>query len=208
MVTEEKLAPYRSKSGLVKLTGSSGLPPSFFTPTDRAFRFDTAIITNPESPRDPRETLEIVLVLAFTGNVPVLRPGREWIALDHQCGGYSCQHELMIATPLVPRTSVLPALRLIAREGYFAETGHFDGHQTLASRIACYIAALTRIGVDCECTWRYLKESLYPIDSTQDNLNRIGEDAPDLESIADWNQFMRARYSNNPAIFFMTQNSD
>jgi hypothetical protein len=78
----------------------------------------------------------------------------------------------------------------------------------LASRIASYVAALAQINLDCECTWPYLTESLYPIDATQDNLNRVAEDAPDLESIAEWGGFLRARYSANPVIFCITENSD
>jgi hypothetical protein len=206
ILTEEILAPYRLKNGPVRIDGGSPLPPNFFTPTSRAFHW--ANLTALENPRDPKERFETVVVLAFTGSAPVLKPGREWHGLDHQCGGYSCEHQRMIATRLDPRPSVLSAMRLIAREGYGAETGHFYRSQLLASRIATYVTALQRLNLDYECSWRYLTESLYPIDATQDNLNRIAEDAPGLESVADWKDYVHVRYSSDPAIFFMTENSD
>jgi hypothetical protein len=211
IVTEEILAQYRKAGGPLGIDGRSAsrLPDSIkFTSTHEAFRSDWANHRSPGSRSISKERLEIVLVLAFVGTVPALRPGREWLALDHQCGGYSCLHEVMIATRLIPRPSVLPALQLIARDGFYAETGHFDRSQLLASRIASYVTSLARIGLDCECTWRCLTESLYPIDATQDNLNRVAEDAPDLDSIAEWKGFGRVRYSNDPVIFFMTENSD
>jgi len=208
IVTEEMLAPYRKDGGPVSIDGIFQsllrLDTNLFTPTDVAFRSDWANHRSAGIPGISREKLEIILVLAFTRSVPVLRPDREWLALYHQCGGGSCECETMIATRLAPRTSVLPTLHLIAREGFDAETGHFDRGQVLASRIANYVAALARIHLDCESTWRYLTESLYPIDATQDNLNRVAEDAPDLESLG----LPRARYAIDPVIFFMTENSD
>jgi hypothetical protein len=203
IVTEEILKPYRLKGSPVNIVHRP-LPDIFFTPTHNAFRFDSENPTTPENPHDPKHTLEIVLVLAFTRNVPVLKPGREWLALVHQAGGYSCETQGMIATRLTPRPSVLSSLQLIAREGYGAE----NRHSLLSSRIVSYVAALTRIGVDCECTWSFLTESLYPIDATQRNLDQVAEGAPDLETISDWKFHSRARYCSDPAIFFMTQNSD
>jgi hypothetical protein len=209
IVTEELLAPYRKDGSPISIDGISQSllrhhGTNLFTPTDVAFRSDWANHRSAGIAGISRERLEIILVLAFTRSVPVLRPGREWLALYHQCGGGSCECETMIATRLIPRASALSTLQLIAREGFDAETGHFDRSQVLASRIANYVATLARIGLNCEGTWRYLTESLYPIDATQDNLNRVAEDAPDLESLG----LPRARYAIDPVIFFMTENSD
>jgi hypothetical protein len=213
IVTEEMLAPYRKDGGPISIDGISqsllrDRGTNLFTPTDVAFRSDWANHRNAGIAGISREKLEIILVLAFTRSVPVLRPDREWVALYHQCGGDSCECETMIATRLTPRISVLSTLQLIAREGFYAETGHFDRGQRLASRIVNYVATLARIGLDCESTWPYLTESLYPVDATQDNLNRVAEDAPDLDRLADGKRFVRARYAINPVIFFMTENSD
>jgi hypothetical protein len=225
IVTEEILAPYRSKDGCVQISYNPysyshylskyggidsvlRLPEDMFTPTDQAFRSDWPNLDGPKNLSDPRETLEIVLVLAFTRWAPVLNPGREWLALEHQCGGYSNAVIKMIATKLTPRPSVVSPLRLIAREGYGAEKGNFDRSQLVASRIASYVAALARIGLDCEASWRHLTESMYPIDATQANLDRVAENAPELASIAAWEGRQWAGYINDPAIFFLTENSD
>jgi hypothetical protein len=212
IVTEEVLAPHRKNGAPITLGGHTqslySRLPNLFTPTDEVFQSDWSNHRSPGSASVLVERLEVVLVLAFARSIPVLTPGREWIGLRHQCDGYSCAGEIMIATRLTPRASVLPALQTIGREGFFAESGHFYSGQVLASRIASYVAALGQIGVDCESTWRYLTESLYPIDATQENLNRLSKDAPDLATIANWSGFIRARYAADPVIFFMTENSD
>jgi hypothetical protein len=37
----------------------------------------------------------------------------------------------------------------------------------------------------------HMTESVYPIDATQENLERIAESAPSLDSIADWTGYPR-----------------
>jgi hypothetical protein len=151
-----------------------------------------------------------VLLLAFTKFVPPLKPVRQWHAIRHQHGGYGCHHIEMIATRLVPRPEVLPVLKSIAREGCGAEGGRFDQDNLLASRLISYASMLNEVGLNCECSWRHLSESLYPIDATQENLQRIAEDAPELDDLADWTHmdFLRARYSPSLAIFYIVENSD
>ena len=190
VVSEEILAPLRVEGGVLSVGGRSAppVPHNFFTPT-------------------VLEKFELLVVLAFTRYLPVLKPGREWLGLVHQCGGHKCEQELMVATRLTPRPSVIPTFEHIVREG-FAANHFYRGAPVLASRFVSYVAKLTSIGLDCECTWPYLTEGLYPIDATQDNLDRIADDAPDLETIADWKGFLRARYSDDPVVFLITENSD
>jgi hypothetical protein len=113
----------------------------------------------------------------------------------------------MIATRLTPNPSILPALNAIARACFYAEGGRFSNLDLLASRIVFYATALNRLGLDCECTWRNLSEGLYPIDATQENLDRVAQDAPDLSTIVDW-PTKSVRYSRDPAIFLVAENSD
>jgi hypothetical protein len=206
IVTEGILAPYRGKNGklLVTRTGYVSpyespplVPHGLFTSTFKAFGENWPSSGN----------RGIILVLAFSKSVPILRPGREWLALVHQTGGYLCEQTGMIATRLEPRRSILPKLESIARDNFFADSGRFDRADLLASRIVSYFTALKAIDLDCECTWRNLTEGLYPIDATPENLNRITENPPDLDSIAFWDH-PRARYSDEPAIFFLAENSD
>lgn len=112
----------------------------------------------------------------------------------------------MLATRLKARPSIYPSLRQIARNGWAAEGGRFNRIDLLASRISEYVAALKQIGVDCECTWRYLTEGMYPIDATDDNINYLAEDAPKLSELAV--NYARARYDSNVAIFVLAENSD
>jgi hypothetical protein len=211
IISEAMLAPHRKNGGSVSISGGSqhsiSLPVTY---TTDAFCSDWSAHREPGSRMVSIEKLEVVLVLAFTINVPILKPDREWVSLYHQCGGGSCECQTMLATRLTPRAGVLPTLRSIAREGFGAETGHFDRHQVLASRIAAYVAALRQIGLDCEASWRYLTESLYPVDARQDNLDRIAENAPDLETMVEWRGYkppLRG-YLQDPVIFFVTENSD
>jgi hypothetical protein len=139
--------------------------------------------------------------------VPILKPGREWLALVHQTGGYQCEQTRIIATGLEPRRPMLRELESIARENFFAESGRFDRADLLASRIVSYVSALKAIDLDCECTWRNLTEGLYPVDATPENLRQVTENPPDLDSIAYWD-YPRARFSDEPAIFFLAENSD
>ena len=208
LITEELLSPFRTKDGALEFNShfTTGIPHQLFSRTTEVFSADwsTGIASD-----DPKNTLKIVMTLAFTRRIPPLKPGRTWLGLEHQCGGLACEQQRMIATPLNPRPSMISPFLEIAREGYCGDNGHFyRGAPILASRIVSYFTALARIGLDCECTYPHLTEALYPIDATQDNLDRIATDAPLLDEIADWTDFTRARYSDDPVIFCMVQNSD
>jgi len=80
--------------------------------------------------------------------------------------------------------------------------------ELLASRIVRYVNGLNELDLDCESSWRHLTESVYPIDATQENLDRIAENAPKLDDLVDWSGFIRARYANDPVILLLTENSD
>ncbi len=207
IITEQDLSPYRKATRLATIHSASPaqrptIPSSFFG-TSLA-----ELAPGWTTPVNPPADLQIVLALAFVRAVPVLQPGRQWVALTHQCGGYSCEQLSMIATNLSPRPALWPVLKEITREGFAAENGHFYHGSILASRIAAYVGRLKKLNLDCEATWPLLTESVYPIDATQENLNRIAQDAPDLDSIADWTDYPRARYNPNLAILLLTENSD
>lgn len=210
IVTERMLAFYRTAGRPLSLgwpcpRDVPGVPFEFFSDSEM---FLGSFWGTGSDGEDPARDLQAVPVLAFTRSVPVLRPGREWVALRHQAGGYSCEKVLMIATRLEPRPALKPALDAIVREGYFAEDGRFDRHDILASRIAWHVKALAGLDLDCESSWRLLTESVYPIDATQDNLDRLAVSAPVLDEIADWTRSIRVRYSRDPVILLLTRNSD
>jgi hypothetical protein len=212
IVTEEMLAPYRPDGGPLRLWPFGGalsrapsVPTKLFSDSDEVFG---ALWWRGTDRDDPEHDLQVVSVLAFTELVPVLRPGREWLALSHQAGGILCEHVSMIATRLEPRPGIKPALDAIARTNYFAEGGRFNKSDILPSRRANYVKALGELGLDCEWSRHLLTESVYPIDATQKNLNRIAADPPALDRLVDWTGMTRERSSLNPAILLLTQNSD
>lgn len=212
IVTEEMLAPHRLDGGPLRLWPFGGassrapsVPTKLFSDSDDVFG---PLWWRGTARDNPEHDLQVVPVLAFTELVPVLQPGREWLALKHQAGGHMNEQVWMIATRLEPRPSLKPAFDAIARTNYFAEEGRFNKSDILASRLANYVKALGELGLDCECSWRLLTESVYPIDATQKNLNRIAADAPALDGLVDWTGMIRVRYSLNPAILLLTENSD
>jgi hypothetical protein len=202
IITEGELSRFRS--GKTDLVPIKKLSPRSFTLTNCVFESEWPQ-RDPNAPWTEPDH-EIVIVFAFTEWVPVLKSGREWFALDHQCGGLLCEHLHMIATRLQPRPAIYPLARQIAQEGWGADNGRFDSFDLLASRIAWYLTALKRIGVDCECTWRLLTEGVYPIDATDANLHRLVEDPPELSDLA--LNYSPARYDPNPAILILADNSD
>jgi hypothetical protein len=205
IVTEKVLSRYRDK-GKVPV---SRLPSALFTRTsDLFFRDADSPLSSWPTEDEERQAIHVVPVLAFLHTVPVLAGNRELIALQHQCGGYHCLQVAMIATLLTPHPSFKEKLDQIGRQFYFAQHGQLEPGNMLASSIAAYVTALSAIGLDCECTWRRLSEGLYPIDCTQENLNKIARDAPSLDMLADWRGFTRARYSMDPMILLLANNSD
>lgn len=48
------------------------------------------------------------------------------------------------------------------------------------------MAALARLGLDCENSWRNLTEGAYPIDATQGHLDLLTEEALPLAKSAGW----------------------
>ena len=155
-----------------------------------------------------KEGLRIVVVLAFTDSLPNLRFDREWLAIQHQSGGHASDQLSMIGTRLRPKASVADALLRIARDRYDECNGWFTRCNLRASQIVSYSAALNAIGLDCEASWRHLQEGTYPIDATQQNLDRLAVDAPDLRSIADWTDRRPGRYSRDPVILVLTEDSE
>ncbi|MGB8287509.1 hypothetical protein ELI13_04590 [Rhizobium ruizarguesonis] len=213
IVTEDVLSRFRDKGEVLSRFRDKGkvpvrsLPSSLFSQTgDLLFKNDAAPLS--QFPSEVREVIHVVPVLAFLQTVPPLSDEREWIALHHQCGGYHCLEVAMVATILTPNVTIKDKLDQIGKQFYFAQHGNLEPGNMLASSISAYSTALSAIGLDCECTWRRLSEGLYPIDCTQENLNKVASDAPSLDMLADWRGFTRARYSTDPIILLLASNSD
>ncbi|MGO4670280.1 hypothetical protein [Bosea sp. 2RAB26] len=203
IVTEEMLAPYREGSRPLPWP-SECLPTNIYSESSCLF----GSIWRPNAAqRGTGEGLQVVPVLAFTKAVPVLSPNYEWIALHHQAGGHYHDHLCIIATVLNPKNDIRSGLNKIAEEHYAAENGWMIRDELPASRIVRYVNGLSALDLDCESSWRHLTESVYPIDATQENLDRIAENAPNLDDLFDRAGFTQALYFNDPVILLLTENS-
>jgi len=195
VLTEDILAPHRAENGGL---GVAQIPRELFTSTWMENR-PTWLDFGPD-------LTGIVALLAFTRFVPILKSGREWVALEHQCGGLFCQQLNVVATPLRMRPEVFPGLLRIARKGAGLHGGYFWSMNVLASDIANYVRDLAELGLDCECTWPLLTEAVYPIDATAENLKTIAADLPDLSCAIEGE--LPHRYDSNVAILVIAENSD
>jgi hypothetical protein len=179
------------------------LPKKLFTPTHEIFADD---LPEPTDYGDAgRGKLEIVLLLAFLRHIPVLAGGHRWLALDHQSGGILRHHPQFIARRLMPRASIYPALRKIARDRWPSGPGdrYSMGDASQAARLR---SDLGKLGMDCEHTSYCLDESVYPIDATPAALGVVTDESLTLSGlIANFDQGFERR---NLAIIILTTNSD
>ena len=219
-ITEADLGPLRVEKRLQAGKGSPSvfsnamkagnellvrdLPSSTFSPTmDLFFPEWDSIERSGWTLEEDRAAISVVPVLAFLGVLPPLPEDREWIGIKHQCGGYSCRQSRMVGTVLTPVVAMKEKLDHVGKQFYYAENGYLTGNDLLASTICEYVAALGAIGVDCECTWSWLREGHYPIDCTLENFQKIATDKPWPDLLAD-----RHRYTDTPMLLLLAENSD
>jgi len=198
IVTEGELQQRRKTGGV----DVKALPVSMFSRSrDLFFKNNT-----PVSGQD--EGFErIVPVLAFVSSAPKLSNDRQWLALEHQCGGLVCMQVAMIATVLTPNGSIKEKLDDIGRQFYAAQHGRLAPGDVRASSLSAYLAAIGKIGLICEYNRPRLAEGLYPIDCTQENLDKIASDALRLRTLIE-SSYIRARDSSDPVILLLANNSD
>jgi hypothetical protein len=184
-------------------------PWDFFTGTWIAFADDLPMPTQYGSGPKGADALEIVAVLAFTQSLPPLAADLTWLALDHQCGGINCNHFCFVGTRLKLRPEIYPVLRKIARDRWpLGPHDHIskDDEKTYATQKAAYKIDLKALSLSCDTVEDYLTESLYPIDATQENLERIAENPPRIFDLIATNE--QSSRGANLAIFILTANSD
>lgn len=135
------------------------------------------------------ESKEVYLFLAFIDRVPKLHPGRHWFALGHVCDGVAISHLLMIACGLRILPEAKPILDKIA-EHWWMSYLYSDPERVASARrekvvadIECYHSQLAELGVNWTGKPGLLKEAVYPIDATPENLARIAVDPPNLSSL-------------------------
>lgn len=135
-----------------------------------------------------------VLVLGLEPTVAARYPldgGREWHRLVHQASGLFCEQRQLVAT----RIALRPELELPARELSQRWYDSQISRQTVTlDDLVIYRDDLRVLfGVDCSHAWRDLREGVYPIDASAENLAKLSDEAiGDLADFIDWSRFDRA----------------
>jgi len=130
-----------------------------------------------------------VLVLAITQRPDFLREfnfklTRQWLKVQHQTAGYACHQVYMDATILKPREP--EKLHILNRE--YSDSCINMWGLTLDDAVTYRQRIIDLFGVDCNDTFHYLEEGIYPIDATQENLKKLCKDRlpKDLDNLIDW----------------------
>ena len=130
----------------------------------------------------PCDLLEVVVLLAFMERVPKLPSGRQWYALHQQADGHSCGQYYFVGTQIIPRRSLYPALRQVARDRYPGGRAGWDGSHFFSTEkhpdpelLQAYRSQIAEIGFEYSGNW--LVESIYPLDVSQKSLEILTEDS-------------------------------
>ena len=173
IVSEEDLAPYR-RAYQTKSIGCDLLNGDLFTWSEEYFELASPAALVPGI----ADHMTVVVVFAFRDEFPVLPHGLDWVLIEHQAGGTACERHYLAATRLLVRPDINEGLCRLALARWPGQSAGWDGCHTGAHTLKCrpseleaYRAELDRLGLSYSGTW--LTESLYPIDPTQANLDRL-----------------------------------
>jgi len=130
------------------------------------------------TPDSAAELSYVALVLAFFDQVPSrLLKSDGWHLLEHQCGGLTCNQQLMVAVPLKLRQDVRPRLIAFACHYFQSNIGWWRlGGQALAD----FRTLLARLGLPSSWPAERIFEALYPADASQAVLDTVALDPPNL----------------------------
>lgn len=196
-LSEERLAPFRGKAppgpGYVGLRRLGPRLGELVTPSWTFFPLELG-----------DEGAGVVALLGFTESVPVLDAGLDWVAVEHQSGGYACSHPVFVGVRLSLKPVVAEWLGDLARDYFGHCNGYFSFGSARASDIEAYNSRLKTIGLHCEHSYSWLHEAVYPIDATVETLSIVSPTPPDLNRFGDpW-----ARLAPNFGVFVLAANSD
>lgn len=127
----------------------------------------------------------VVAILGFTKLLPKLAPELDWFAIKHQSGGYACSHPRFVGVRLALRPTITAHLEVLANDYRGHKNGYFSLTDKSTTDIEVYNARLKLIGLNCEFTYPWLHEGVYPIDATPEALSRLTNTPPDLEQFGD-----------------------
>ena len=217
LIEEKMLAPFRRQDGLRRLKTKCGGPYKY-ADYPKLLEELAESAKRPNLIRDgalktvftwdyfdelsDRVDHGIIAMLAFTNLVPVLPVTRNWMAFQHQAGGYACRKTTFIGTVLEPRPAIKSAFLEIARANFYACGGCFEGAETDPKLTESYMAIIQALGLSCgERARAELCESIYPVDATGSALGICFEGVGDLT-------YLTEDQHAKPLILFLSANSD
>jgi hypothetical protein len=118
------------------------------------------------------QRMRVATFIAFMDRIPVLSQEHPWCLLDHQAAGHACTHIRFVGRRIFVRPDIESQFLEIATSWYNQQLGW---NLPCLSDLMKYRGQLQSIDLDCNGsgTFRYLMESLYPVDLTQAVLDRV-----------------------------------
>ncbi len=132
-----------------------------------------------QSPDDPGDYL---LKAEWAGRLGL----EALLPLRHQTAGVACHQHYMWAIPLKPRPEVEVAMCRLEKHWYEQDTGALG---VALDELLEYRGQLRDwLHVDCNWTYRYFEEGIYPVDGTTEHINRLTEQElpEDFDELLDW----------------------
>ena len=150
------------------------------------------------------------LVLAFADRVPRLADRYDWQAITHCHGGVRRDWTPTVAIELTPKPEAMDTLREIVERWHFSNLCDPalvlpDYRAAAEVSMAEYRAQLATLGVQWTGSSPSPQDALYPIDATQDALQKLALDPPQLWAMSQPNV---SGNCVNPIILLLSANSD
>ena len=183
-------------------TGTKARPGGISVRERRNFSFSQSWTFFPLELGEPGD--DIVALLAYTEHLPPLNDAFEWLAVEHQSGGYACQHPVFVGVRLFLRPTVHSALRKLAKVYHGYDHGQFGIADKSAKDICEYNSRLGELGLHCNYTYPWLHEAVYPVDATKENLSVLASSPPILDQLGD--DF--SRRAPGFGVYILAANSD
>lgn len=131
---------------------------------------------SPDVPEDYRLNAEWAGRLGLEGLLP----------LRHQTAGVGCHQHYMWVIPLKPRPEVEVAMYRLEKHWYAQDTGALG---VPLDELVEYRGQLRDwLHVDCNWTYRYFEEGIYPVDGTPEHIKRLTEQElpEDFDELLEW----------------------
>ncbi len=161
---------------------------------------------------EPEQLPCLVLAIVQTPQYPKsynFKPTHNWVKIAHQTAGNGCHQVYMNAIVLKCRD--FDKINTLAK--------HYDNTcmnmlGLSLNEIVAYRKYINdTLNVDCNESYHYLEEGIYPIDATTENIKKLCKDnlPKDLDNLIDWRDDKVGKYAgciNRWYLFILGENCD